>query len=118
MPLDERDEVRLRDMQIYSREALALLGSMTLSELEAHTMARLALTRCVEIIGEAGHKVSAPVQATLPGIPWHRMYNMRNRLIHDYGNTNYEIVFRVVSEELPGLVAILESYLAQHGHTA
>jgi uncharacterized protein with HEPN domain len=118
MPLDERDESRLRDMQTYSREAVALLGSMTLPELEAHTMARLAVTRCVEIIGEAGHKVSAPVQATLPAIPWHRMYSMRNRLIHDYGNTNYDIVFRVVREELPGLVTILDSYLAQHGHTA
>jgi uncharacterized protein with HEPN domain len=46
------------------------------------------------------------------------MYSMRNRLIHDYGNTNYDIVFRVVREELPGLVTILDSYLAQHGHTA
>jgi hypothetical protein len=64
MPLDERDEARLRDMLSYSQEATVILGSMTLSEMEAHTMARLAVTRRIEVIGEAGHQVSAPVRMT------------------------------------------------------
>ena len=75
---------------------------------------RHGVVRCVEVIGEAGHQVSAQTQAALPSIPWHLMWGMRNRLIHDYGNTNFSIVFKVVREELPGLVAAMEAFLAQH----
>lgn len=74
------------------------------------------MTRCIEIVGEAGHQVSLPIQAALPMIPWHMMYGMRNRLIHDYGNTDYDIVHRVVRDELPGLVTYLTGFLVQHGH--
>jgi len=117
MLLEERDEARLRDMLSFSRDAIAVLGIMTQKEMEASLTVKLSLSRCIEIIGEAGHQVSAPVQASLPTVPWHRMYGMRNRLIHDYGNTSYDIVYRVVREELPGLVKSLTDFLAQHGHT-
>ena len=45
------------------------------------------------------------------------MYGMRNRLIHDYGNTDYDMVFKVVHEELPGLLANIATFLAQQEHT-
>jgi uncharacterized protein with HEPN domain len=40
---------------------------------------------------------------------------MRNRLIHDYGNTNYRVVFDVVNGDLPGLVVMIATYLAEQG---
>jgi uncharacterized protein with HEPN domain len=72
---------------------------------------RHGVVRCVEVIGEAGHQVAPGVQAMLPAIPWHLMWGMRNRLIHDYGNTDLRIVHKVVCEELPGLVSAIESFL-------
>ncbi len=69
------------------------------------------MVRCVEVIGEAGHQVSDKVEAELPTIPWHLMWGMRNRLIHDYGNTNYRIVYEVVREHLPGVIDSITTYL-------
>jgi hypothetical protein len=40
------------------------------------------------------------------------MWGMRNRLVHDYGNTNYKILHDVVSANLPGLIATVETFLA------
>ena len=117
MPLDERDEMRLRDMLAFSRDAIALLGTMNCEEMEANLAVKLALTRCIEIIGEAGHQVSPVTQAVMSMIPWHMMYGMRNRLIHDYGNTDYDMVFKVVHEELPGLLANINAFLVQQGNT-
>jgi hypothetical protein len=37
------------------------------------------------------------------------MWGMRDRLIHDYGNANYKILYDVVSAELPGLMATIDS---------
>ncbi len=72
-------------MLLWSRKAIFILGPATYQELMANEEERLALVRCIEVIGEAGHEVSPPVKAMLPSIPWPAMYGMRNRLIHDYG---------------------------------
>ncbi len=116
MPLNERDASRLRDMLTWSRKAVFILGNRSYDEVMANEEKRLSLVRCVEVIGEAGHDVSPTVKAMLPAIPWPAMYGMRNRLIHDYGNTNYKVVYDVVMEDLPGLIAILAEFLVQQGH--
>jgi uncharacterized protein with HEPN domain len=117
MPLDDRDRARLGDMVLHARDAMTLLGSRSLESMVADVGIRHGVVRCVEIIGEAGHQVSPATQASLSTVPWHLMYGMRNRLIHDYGNTNFRVVHEVIRDELPRLVATLEAFLAQHGHT-
>lgn len=114
MPLDGRDAARLTDMLHYATMAQKILAEHGPQAFEISEVARLALVRCIEVIGEAGHKVSPATQAALSAIPWHLMYGMRNRLIHDYGNTDYSVVIRVVREELPGLVQHITAFLAQH----
>ena len=45
MPLEERDEVRLRDMLLWSRKAILILGERSFDELLANEEKRLALVR-------------------------------------------------------------------------
>jgi uncharacterized protein with HEPN domain len=116
MPLEERDVVRLRDMVIWSRKAIAMRGNRSYDEAMADEEKMLALVRCIEVIGEAGHDVSAETKAALSTIPWPAMYGMRNRLIHDYGNTNYRVVFDVVADNLPVLASAIARFLAEQGH--
>ncbi len=99
-------------MLTYARDAIHLLAGRSLEQMTDDLAVRLALIRCVEVIGEAGHQVSPTVQAALPTVPWHAMWGMRNRLVHDYGNTNYKILHDVVSANLPGLVTTIEAFLA------
>ena len=114
--LAEVDLLWLRDMVVWSRKSIAILGDQSFDELMQHEEKRLALVRCIEVIGEAGNKVSGTVKAALPAVPWPAMYGMRNRLIHDYGNTNYEVVYDVVTGDLPHLSAAIAAFLAQRGH--
>ena len=44
------------------------------------------------------------------------MWGMRNRLVHDYGNTNYKILHGAVSAHLPVIVTTIEAFLVTHGH--
>jgi uncharacterized protein with HEPN domain len=113
MPLEGRDASRLRDMLRWSRKAISMLGTASYEDLMGNEEKRLALVRCLEVIGEAGHEVSPPIKAVLPSIPWPAMYGMRNRLIHDYGNTQYPVVFDVVRNDLPGLASTIANFLAQ-----
>ena len=66
MQLEERDVVRLRDMLLWSRKAIFILGQRSFDELLANEEKRLALVRCIEVIGEAGHDVSPAVKDALP----------------------------------------------------
>ena len=61
-----------------------------------------------QIIGEAARRVDAPVRLAVPEIPWADMVGMRNRLVHDYLATSYELVWSTVIEDLPPLIEALE----------
>lgn len=69
---------------------------------------RLALTHLMQIIGEAARRVSAETQREHPEIPWTNIIGMRNIVVHDYFQVDEDIVWDVVTQDLPPLVAALE----------
>ena len=43
-----------------------------------------------------------------PGIAWARIVGLRNRLVHEYDAVDFDIVWKIVTEDLPPLVKELE----------
>jgi hypothetical protein len=41
--------------------------------------------------------------AAHPQIPWHEMYGLRNRIVHDYEGVNLRLVWEIISSDLPEL---------------
>ena len=39
---------------------------------------------------------------------WYRVSGMRNRLVHDYGNVDYRVVFLTAKNDLTKLRSIIE----------
>jgi uncharacterized protein with HEPN domain len=68
----------------------------------------LALTRLLEIMGEAASRVPVEARIRYPEIPWVQMVGMRNRLIHGYDAVDFDILWQTVIEDLPPLIAALE----------
>jgi len=62
-----------------------------------------AVTRSLEIIGEASKKIPADFKVKWSSIQWREMAGMRDRLIHDYMGINYSIVWDVVKNKIPEL---------------
>jgi uncharacterized protein with HEPN domain len=69
---------------------------------------RLALIHLVQVIGEAARQVSREFTATHPEIPWENIVGMRHKVVHDYLGADEDIVWQVVTEDLPKLVQALE----------
>lgn len=44
---------------------------------------------------------------------WFKVSGMRNRLVHDYGNVDYRVVFLTVKNDLPKLRSVMEQLLAR-----
>lgn len=37
-------------------------------------------------------------------IPWNAVYGLRNRIVHDYGHVDLNIVFQTLKEDIPDLL--------------
>ncbi|MBY0430843.1 MAG: DUF86 domain-containing protein [Rhodospirillales bacterium] len=70
-----------------------------------------AVVRNLEIIGEASHRLPSQVIERHREIPWSRMGDMRNILIHEYHAVDPQIVWSTVIHDLPPLVAPLKAIL-------
>ena len=67
-----------------------------------------SVIRRLEVIGEAAGWVSAPFRDQHPTIPWNRMTDMRNRMIHTYDAVDLDIVWTTAYEPIPELLALIE----------
>ena len=112
--MSKRDaRVGLKDMLKHAREALELLGDSSRDDLARDRVRQLALTRLVEIVGEAANRVPTPTRQLHPSIPWAQIIAMRNRLIHGYDVVEYDLLWDTVTHDLPPLIAALREVVEE-----
>ncbi len=91
--------------------ALEMAAGRSRAELSANPMLAMALTRALEILGEAASKLSPAFRRRFPTIPHAKMVSMRNRLIHAYFDLDLDIVWNTVADDLPALLPVLDAAL-------
>ncbi len=70
-----------------------------------------AVTRGLEIIGEAVKNLPREFREKYSEIPWEKIAGLRDILIHQYFGVDYEIVWKIASEELKPLKEKIELIL-------
>jgi uncharacterized protein with HEPN domain len=107
--MSQRDDVvRLRHMLDHAREAAALVRSKQRSDLDSDRVLSLALVHLLEIVGEAAGRVSEEVRNRYPAISWSQIVSLRNRLIHGYDSVDMDILWQILQEDIPSVIAELE----------
>lgn len=107
MPLHD-DALRLRHMLEAAQKAVGFAAKRTRPDLDSDEQLALALTRLLEIVGEAAGSVSAPIRESAPAIPWRAIISTRNRLIHGYFDVDLDVLWKIVTDDLPVLIRELE----------
>ena len=110
--MSKRDvTITLRQMLDYAQKAVTLSRGKKRSDLDKDLTFNLALTRLVEIIGEAANRVPDEFQDNHPEIPWMEIIGTRNRLIHGYDEVDFDFLWNVVRNDLPSLIKQLNKIL-------
>ncbi len=108
-----QDRVRLQHLVDALRSAIRFVQGRQRSDLENDQMLLFALTRAIEIAGEAASRVSAETKEAMPNLPWAAIVGMRNRLVHAYFDIDHDILWTTVTTAAAQLLEKLELLIAE-----
>jgi len=101
------DAVSLRQMLEHAREASDLVKQRVRADLDQDRVLSLALVQLCQILGEAASRVSAPRRQQHSEVPWPQIIALRNRLIHGYDTIDLDILWQILTGDLPPLLTAL-----------
>jgi uncharacterized protein with HEPN domain len=89
-------------------ESVELIHGISRADLDTNRVLSLALVRLLEIVGEAASRVTPVTRQQTPNIPWSQIVSLRHRLIHGYDAINMDILWKILTDDLPLLIAQLQ----------
>ncbi|MEN6342144.1 MAG: DUF86 domain-containing protein [Methanospirillum sp.] len=104
--------VYLEDMLEATEKALLFTAGLDRGRFLEDEEKILAISRLLEIIGEAAKNVPDTVRAIHPDIPWRKIAGTRDILIHAYFHVDAERLWKTVEEDLPPLRSALRRILS------
>ena len=71
-----------------------------------------AVVRNLEIIGEAARQMPEAFKETNKDIPWGQIMGLRNRIVHDYFGLDLEMIWYIITFDLPELKERIQRILS------
>ena len=65
-------------------------------------------------LSENAKRLSEEYIKTYNDIPWNAIYGLRNRIVHDYGNVDLQVVYETLKNDIPELLKLLEYHQFTH----
>ena len=115
MSEQRRDKEYLGDIREAMQRIVAYTADLSYEQFMNELKTQDAVVRNLEVIGEAAKKLSSHLRKAYPQIPWKGMAGMRDKVIHHYFGVNYDIVWTVAKQEVPGLLPQIEDILVLPG---
>jgi uncharacterized protein with HEPN domain len=100
-------------MRDHMEEAIQLVQGKSRTDLDQDRLLNLALVRLCEIIGEAASKIPRETQERYAQVPWPQIVGFRNRLIHGYDSVDFDILWQVLTSDLPSLLTAIDQVMAE-----
>ncbi len=115
--MNNRDNIRLDHMLKCCTNIAIFVKGKRKTQFSHDLLLNSAVRHQLEILGEAANSVTVKTQNKLPNIPWKQIIGLRNRLIHEYFDVDYDIIWLTIKEGLPPLIIEIKNYLKLNGES-
>ncbi len=113
MKPEERNYAYIWDMLQAAQELLDMNEGSTYDDFIDDIKLMRATERGLEIIGEAARRLTLEFIAQHTDIQWHMMIGQRNIIAHEYGQIDYEMLYRTVVDDIPVMITQLKLILPE-----
>lgn len=107
-----------RDFALYLKDIVEsigkieqFIGEMTFGDFVKDEKTNNAVIRKLEVIGEAVKHLPDAITKQHAAIPWKDMARTRDKIIHFYFGVDYEIIWKVIKEQLPAIKVRLQEII-------
>ena len=92
----------LQDMYTAMTRILEYTEGVSYYDFTSNTQMRDAVIRNFEIMGESVKHIPFGFQKKYRSIPWQRMFDLRNFIVHEYFDVDDEILWEIINVDLAG----------------
>lgn len=110
----------MRDYLLYLEDILQAVRKierytqgLSVKRLRQNTLVIDAVTRNLEIIGEAAKHIPAAVKKKYPDIEWRKISGFRNILAHEYFGVDKDVLLDIIVNKLPKLKKEISGIIKQ-----
>ena len=107
-----------RDVKLYLVDIIEAMdkiarytANLSLKEFSNNELVVDAVVRNFEIIGEAAKNIPEDIRKKYPQVPWKEMVGMRNIVIHEYFEVDFDTLWKTASESIPRIKPFIETIL-------
>ena len=103
-----RDDSRVRHMIVAMKRVLDVSNGMSRDELVGAEQKTESILFNLTIIGEAANNISKEFATKNPEVDWKNIAGVRHKIVHDYADIDYDVIWRIVQDDIPGACAKLQ----------
>jgi uncharacterized protein with HEPN domain len=99
--MNAKDKIILQKIQKYIGEIISYTQGMTLEQFMEDGKTVSATAFAASQMGELANNISSEASELYPMLPWKELRGLRNRIIHDYENIDFNMLWQTVTEDFP-----------------
>ncbi|MCQ2255947.1 MAG: DUF86 domain-containing protein [Bacteroidaceae bacterium] len=108
-----KDIIRLQHIKEAIERISTFVEGYTEQTLNEDLRTKHAVAYNIQIVGEAVYKLTKEFKTAHQETPWALIEKMRHILVHDYYQVNMQIMWDVITNDLPALKVQVEGYLEE-----
>ena len=109
--MTSKDRIILQKISGYIDDVAQYVNGLPFEQFMTDKKTISACAFTVSQIGELAKDISLSTQEEYAGIPWKSIRGMRNKIVHDYENIDFAVLWGTITKSLPELLNQIDEVL-------